>query len=56
VNAVDDNSVGGLSAGGIAVDDVETAVGGTDVDTVMLAGGVQTVRDISTVEIIVVGS
>ena len=33
-NAVDDNSVGGLSAGGIAVDNVETVLGGTDVDTV----------------------
>jgi hypothetical protein len=55
-NAVDDNSVGALSAGGIAVNNVETVLAGTDFDTVMLAGGVQTVSDISAVEIIVVGS
>jgi len=55
-NAVDDNSVGGLSASGIAVNNVETVLGGTDFDAVMLAGGTQTMSDISAVEIIVVGS
>ena len=55
-NAVDDNSVGGLSASGIAVNNVETILGGTDFDAVMLAGGIQTMSDILAVEIIVVGS
>ena len=44
-NAVDDNSVGGLSASGNAVNNVETVL-----------GGMQTMSDISAVEIIVVGS
>ena len=44
-NAVDDNSVGGLSASGNAVNNVETVL-----------GGMQTMGDISAVEIIVVGS
>ena len=55
-NAGDDNSVGGLSASGIAVNNVETVLGGTNFDTVTLAGGMQTMNDISAVEIIVVGS
>ena len=48
-NAVDDNSVGGFSASGIAVNNVETVLGGTNFDTVILAGGMQTMDDISAV-------
>ena len=55
-NAVDDNSVGGLSASGIAVNNVETVLGGTNFDTVILAGRMKTMNEISAVEIIVVGS
>ena len=44
-NAVADNSVGGLSASGNAVNNVETVL-----------GSMQTMSDISAVEIIVVGS
>ena len=44
-NTVDDNSVGGLSASGNAVNNVET-----------VPGGMQTMSNISAVEIIVVGS
>ena len=54
-NTVDDNSVGGLSASGIAVNNVETLLDGTDFDAVMLADGMQTMSDILAVEIIVVG-
>ena len=55
-NAVDDNSVGGLSASGIAVNNVETVLGSTNFDTVILAGRMKTMNEISAVEIIVVGS
>ncbi|GEM_PF-2976876 len=55
-NAVDYNSVGELSAGGIAVNTVGTVLDGMDFDTFMLASGAQTVSDISAVEIITVSS